>query len=80
MVLRDNGEHTMSNKQLEQLRDANLAARVKRAMGGIPGLQLVLAGERGMDGRGRIVLAGPDGLTDRERRILADCRAIKGEV
>ena len=32
----------MSNKQLERIRDESLAARVKRAIGGVPTLQLAI--------------------------------------
>ena len=35
----------MSSKQLERIRDESLAARVKRAMGGVPTLTLTLQTE-----------------------------------
>lgn len=70
----------MSEKQVQGLRDAVLAERVRRAMGGIPGLKLMLATDVVAEVRRarRIVGLSEGDLTAREKRVLAECRRVNG--
>ena len=61
-------ETTMSIKQVEQIRNENLAASLRRVLGRPAGLRLVTADER------------PDPAELRRARVRSECATVYGEV